>query len=459
MKAWRMWSATMLATMIGTTHVYAQDELQVLQQKSQQSEASKAKLEQEQKKVKTELGDMEGQLNDLNKQISGTHLKIADVEKQVKETEEKILKKQNELIKMQADLEAKKEILGENLRLLYSKGDVSVWEVLFESRELSDFLYRVDILKRVADGNQKLTEEVKGLIEKNKQEKNKLEVVKKEQEQRIKSLEEMKITQIQNQQKAQMLYGELQKKNVEIKTSIHSEEQEMENIEQQIVMVVQKREEERKKREAIEQAQREAERAKKEAEQREKEKGKENGQGAKPSGSNNGSSNGSNSNNGSSSGGSGNSNSNNNSNSGGGEVESNSKLSIPLKAGSYRISSPYGYRSDPFTGERWFHNGMDYAAPVSTPIYAAADGEVLYSGKASGFGHWIVIAHNNGLYTIYGHMYGDQLYAKVGQKVKRGQHIAGVGSDGQSTGPHLHFSVANGFSGSKFSYVDPRNYY
>ncbi|GAB6549474.1 hypothetical protein bcgnr5378_36400 [Bacillus cereus] len=455
MKTWRMWSATMLATIIGTTHVYAQDELQVLQQKSQQSEASKAKLEQEQKKVKTELGDMEEQLNELNKQINETYIKVAEVEKEVKETEDKIVKKQNELIKMEADLEVKKEILGKNLRLLYSKGDVSVWEVLFESRELSDFLYRVDILKRVATGNQELTEEVKALIEKNKQEKSKLEVVKKEQEQRKKNLEGMKNTQILNQQKAQMLYGELQKKNVEIKTSIHSEEQEMESIEQQIVMVVQKREEERKKREAIERAQREAERAKKEAEEREKEKAKENGQG-----SNNGSSNGSNSNNGSSSSGSGNNNSNNDNSNGGNEnVESNEKLSIPLKAGSYRVSSPYGYRSDPFTGERWFHNGMDYAAPVSTPIYAAADGEVLYSGKASGFGHWIVIAHNNGLYTIYGHMYGNQLYAKVGQKVKRGQHIAGVGSDGQSTGPHLHFSVANGFSGSKFSYVDPRNYY
>ena len=91
------------------------------------------------------------------------------------------------------------------------------------------------------------------------------------------------------------------------------------------------------------------------------------------------------------------------------------------------------------------HRGVDFAAPLGTPIYAAADGMVVESRSGvSGFGCWVWIRHTiNGarVDTIYGHMHEDGLLVKAGQVVKRGQFIARVGNNGQSTGPHLHFEV------------------
>jgi murein DD-endopeptidase MepM/ murein hydrolase activator NlpD len=120
---------------------------------------------------------------------------------------------------------------------------------------------------------------------------------------------------------------------------------------------------------------------------------------------------------------------------------------------SHVISSGYGPREG---GE--FHKGIDIAAPVGTPIVAVADGTVLFSGPASGFGHWVVIQHDGGVMSVYGHMYGDEIYVSAGEQVKAGQKIAAVGSDGESSGPHLHFAVATGISDGRMNYVNPWNY-
>jgi len=133
----------------------------------------------------------------------------------------------------------------------------------------------------------------------------------------------------------------------------------------------------------------------------------------------------------------------------------NQVLSSPMKAGSYTISSVFGYRLHPVLGRTLAHNGIDMAAPLGTPIYSAGTGTVLFSGQSSGYGNWIVIQHDNGLITIYGHMRGDTLYVQQGQRVQQGQLISAVGSEGRSTGPHLHFSVATAYNGSSFSYTDP----
>ncbi len=90
---------------------------------------------------------------------------------------------------------------------------------------------------------------------------------------------------------------------------------------------------------------------------------------------------------------------------------------------------------------RWgtFHNGLDIAAPMLTPIYAAMDGEVETAGAASGFGNVVIIRHDSLTETLYGHM--ERVLVDEGQRVKAGQIIALVGNRGQSTGPHLHFEV------------------
>ncbi|TFV52815.1 M23 family metallopeptidase [Blastococcus sp. TF02A-35] len=104
-------------------------------------------------------------------------------------------------------------------------------------------------------------------------------------------------------------------------------------------------------------------------------------------------------------------------------------------------------------GGRWgtFHYGIDLAAPMRTPEYAAMDGVVLRAGSASGFGLAVYILHENGDVTVYGHM--DKILVKPGQYVEAGETIALLGNRGQSTGPHLHFEVhQGGLDGKK---VDP----
>lgn len=103
------------------------------------------------------------------------------------------------------------------------------------------------------------------------------------------------------------------------------------------------------------------------------------------------------------------------------------------------ISSGFGYRSDPFTGEAAFHAGLDFRGPIGAPIYAAARGTVSYAGVRQGYGNCLEITHGNGVVTRYAHM--SAFRARVGQVVAAGDTIGAIGSSGRSTGPHLHFEV------------------
>ena len=103
------------------------------------------------------------------------------------------------------------------------------------------------------------------------------------------------------------------------------------------------------------------------------------------------------------------------------------------------LGNGFGWRRDPFTGMRDFHQGLDIVAPVGTRVVAPADGIVTRVGDAGGFGLSVFISHGFGVVTRYGHLSSAQV--KVGQRVKRGDPIALTGSTGRSTGPHLHYEV------------------
>jgi len=103
------------------------------------------------------------------------------------------------------------------------------------------------------------------------------------------------------------------------------------------------------------------------------------------------------------------------------------------------ITSPFGWRSNPFGGAPEFHQGLDIAAPSGTTVTAAAGGTVIMAQWYGGYGNYILIDHGGGYSTGYGHL--SAIYVSTGQAVQRGQAIGAVGSTGQSTGPHLHFEV------------------
>lgn len=112
------------------------------------------------------------------------------------------------------------------------------------------------------------------------------------------------------------------------------------------------------------------------------------------------------------------------------------------------ITSYFGHRISPYSGGRKMHEGLDVGAPFGTPIVAPADGIVTFSGVKPGFGKFVQIDHGYGIETIYAH--SQKRLVQTGDKVKRGELIAKVGSTGYSTGPHLHYEVrVNGIA------VDP----
>ena len=106
----------------------------------------------------------------------------------------------------------------------------------------------------------------------------------------------------------------------------------------------------------------------------------------------------------------------------------------------YRISSHYGYRTDPFYKIQKMHSGIDFSAPIGTKIYCTGDGVVEKVTKGnSGYGNNIVVNHGYGYKTRYAHL--SKALVKEGQKVTRGEYIADVGNSGKSTAPHLHYEV------------------
>ncbi len=137
------------------------------------------------------------------------------------------------------------------------------------------------------------------------------------------------------------------------------------------------------------------------------------------------------------------------------DVPETTSLVFPLPNGTWVNTSDFGWRIDPITGKQAFHSGTDWAAADGTPILALADGVVSFAGSSGGYGNLIVIEHTIGgerIASAYAHMWDDGLLVSVGDRVIAGQHIGNVGSNGKSTGAHLHFEIRPG--GTNSSAVD-----
>ncbi len=125
---------------------------------------------------------------------------------------------------------------------------------------------------------------------------------------------------------------------------------------------------------------------------------------------------------------------------------------LPINIKDFTMSSGYGYRRDPVYGAQRFHEGLDFAAPTGTEVYATADGRVEVADRKGGYGNVIDVAHGYNYVTRYAHL--SKILVSEGEEVKRGQLIGYVGSTGKSTGPHLHYEVR-----FKDEPQNPVNYY
>lgn len=116
------------------------------------------------------------------------------------------------------------------------------------------------------------------------------------------------------------------------------------------------------------------------------------------------------------------------------------------------MSSSYGYREDPFTGERAWHGGVDFAGREGSPVNAVGAGVVTYAGERWGYGNLVEVTHGDGYVTRYGH--NANILVKEGEVVRRGDQLAEMGSTGRSTGPHVHLEVLkDGESVNPWKYV------
>lgn len=388
------------------------DELDDLNTKVEKNKKEKNQLENKKEKINNEINNTEDKISSLNNKIEQYEIRIASTKMIIDKISNDVIVKEREIKVLEKELDSKKEILARNLQIIHQKGDTKLLELLFSSENFSELLTRFTTLKDIANANENLYQEVRKQKEKVEIKKAELEKQKEQQELKKKSLDDLRNKQQEAKKEQQKLLNELEKEHSHIEQEINEQDAAIFTINNQIADVIRKREEARKAAEAA--------RLKAEAEKAN----------FKP-------------------------------------IVSEQHLSYnssdlvgngwsnPMKSGTYYVSSEYGWRSHPISGSKRLHGGIDLAAPLGTPIYAAASGTVLYAGPASGFGNWVVIDHNNGYYTIYGHMYGNQIFVSPGQQVSQGQHIAGVGSAGGSTGNHLHVEWAKGSLSNK---INPRNF-
>ena len=128
------------------------------------------------------------------------------------------------------------------------------------------------------------------------------------------------------------------------------------------------------------------------------------------------------------------------------------ELQWPVPLDYTKVTSGFAWRTSPITGRKELHNGIDIPAPLGTSVYAANTGTVVIATWHYSYGNYIMIDHGGGIMTLYAH--NSQLLVSVGDRVKKGQVIAKVGSTGDSTGNHCHFSVRN-----NGSFIDPMQYF
>ncbi|UUZ91195.1 peptidoglycan DD-metalloendopeptidase family protein [Paenibacillus sp. P25] len=367
---------------------YALSESQRIQQELNQLKQSKANLQQtaaqaekEKNQVQQDKQQTNKDLNTILNQIDETNQKLNQLNDQVSTVSAALKDNAAQLEDAEARVASRDQMLRSRLRLMYMNGVVSYADVLLSSTSFSDFLDRLNALKSIVNQD-------KEILEANKRDK---EVIAQKQVEIEKRLAQVKDLYAQAAAvKADLLVKE-KEKEVKI-ASLSQKEKELEEIskdaENQLIQVA--------KQEAAKQRAFQDAKAAESAKQ---------GKSAAPA-----------------------------------YTYSGGRFGYPPPK-VVQISSDFGVRIDPFTGQKAGHTGIDLPSPNGTDIYAAEAGVVILASWWSGYGNCVIIDHGKGVWTLYGHIRNDGIVVEKGQTVKRGQKIAEVGATGRATGNHLHFEV------------------
>ena len=379
-----------------TSPAFADEEEEI-----QQLENEKATYEQAAQKARAAAELIQGKIDsvsELKRQLDEEAYEATALydERQaaLDETLSRIDENENKLVEVTAELNEKHGVLEKRVRDIYINGQISYLDVLFGAQDFSDFLTRMDLLKRVMIRDSELVSEVLAYQTEIKEVGKQLEADKQIQTElatKAQEAMEVKLEKVAKQQAIIDLmendkeiynrqYDEMMASSEEVQRLIHAKEEEI---------------------------RRAAEAARRQAEQEARRKG-----GNVESGSD-----------------------------GGGYVMQNfgGGMIWPISG---PITSEFGWRTHPIFGSQRFHSGLDIGGDYGMPIHAAASGVVIEAGWIGGYGNTVMIEHGGGIVTLYGH--NESLNVSVGQQVNQGDVIAYCGSTGNSTGPHCHFEVRLG---------------
>ena len=364
-----------------------EDQIAQVKKDKENLQSGLSNLQKMKQDLESKRSNLKNYVSELDADLAEIEDNIADLNIQIEEKESDIARTQGELEAAQTREDAQMESLMRYIRFAYEQGTPQVIEILLASASLSDFLNRADYVEKVVSYESKLWQDYKVTREY-------VELCMQQLELEKEVLDQTKVN-VETEQKN--LEDLIDQKNRDIRSyesDINNKEQAIRELEEEI----QAQEEEISSLEAA-------------IAEEKKRILADNGSVLKYDG---------------------------------------GIFKFPL-ASYTRVSDEYGMRIHPTLGVEQFHNGVDFAAPKGTAIYAAYDGKVVAATYSATMGNYVMIDHGSGLYTIY--MHASQLYVEEGDIVVRGETIAGVGSTGRSTGNHLHFSVRlNG------QYTSPWNY-
>lgn len=362
-------------------------EVAKIKEQNKELKNKKSELEKAKKKLEAAKADLAAYVKELDTTMVELQDHILELQEQTKEKKAEVEETTKELEEAQATEEAQYAAMIARMRMMYEQGDSYFVDMLIKAKSLRDLLNRSDYIDQVVTYDRNMWEEYKATKEYVALCKEQLEAEMEVLTATEKSLEEEK-------EALQELIDEKREQiasyNAEIRdqeTAIGEIEGDMNAATEEIKILEKAIAEERKR--LLE----------------------ENGSAIKYDG---------------------------------------GTFKFPL-ASYTRISDEYGWRIHPTLKTKQFHNGVDFAAPYGTAIYAAYDGKVVAAAYSSTMGNYVMIDHGDGLFTIY--MHASSLSVSSGNLVAKGDKIAAVGSTGRSTGNHLHFSVrVNG------DYTSPWNY-
>ncbi len=401
--------------------------------KQKQAEAQKQQSQKLKDRTQADLGVVLQAINEVSSQLSRVSNDIAQTEAGLRQAEIDLKATKQRIL-------AREGMIDTRVRMMYTDGMVSYLDVLMSSNNFSDFLARADSLRMIVEQDQ-------DILQQQEQDKQAVIITQKQLNTDYTRAKSLYAEKAQRKQELNAKENEKQVLIAKYNAQIENADDISTEQEQQLWALADQRATLFKEKTAVEARERE-EQAQAEARARAAEEARRAAAAAaarvaasaptdtSASDSNSGSDSGTDS---------------GGDSSGNYQPSGSGMMTMPVVGA--RISSPFGYRIHPITGEYKMHTGIDLAAAQGTPIYAADGGTVVVASWMNGYGNVVIIDHGNGIQTLYAHIRDGGTVVSVGQSVGRGDKIAEVGSTGNSTGPHCHFEVrVNGTP------VDPMGY-